>query len=497
MKKSLNQIQGNRGQRFGLIIALSLFAVLLTVSCNKEFLDEPENNSGITEDVVFNSRENVQLFVSGILSNYKGQYSDANSPAAADAGGLYSLYMARAVKGKDLIQGGFPYNFDYQHGNREPNFRRVIFAWGFNYLNVNYANILIDGVQNSSLSDSDKREFVAIGKFFRAYHHFQLLLDFCPNYNNDRSLERIPYYTSRVTLETANGNPPAPMSEIYDLVIQDLEEAIIDLPDSRIGKSYVNKKVAQAILARVLSVTQDDWQRLAELSKAVYDNNASQSVVSFNWGAGFNNMQDDEWIWAMFQNGNDETNFFWGHPAATFDHTVLSWQATYVDSNFVNEFSPTDVRNTFFDFYGAGASEPWRDFVSGKFAFSFASDIPILRKSEFVLLDAEAQYHLGNIPEAQNLLFTLQSARDPNAVMSNNSGDALFNEILLERRKEFYGEFGVEWFDAKRYSLPIERDVSTHQVDVDLSVNDNLFFLKLPEVELDANPFYDDSFINN
>ena len=75
--------------------------------------------------------------------------------------------------------------------------------------------------------------------------------------------------------------------------------------------------------------------------------------------------------------------------------------------------------------------------------------------------------------------------------------NALFNEILLERRKEFYGEFGVEWFDAKRYNLAIERDASTHQVDVDVSVNDNLFFLKLPEVELDANPFYNDSFINN
>ncbi|MAB47365.1 MAG: hypothetical protein CMC05_01930 [Flavobacteriaceae bacterium] len=495
MKKSLNQFKKMKTLKLGLYTILSFMMIVITTACSNDYLDEPENNSGITEDVVFNSRENAQLFVSGILSNYKGQYSDANSPAAADAGGLYSLYMARAVKGKDLIQGGFPYNFDYEHGNREPNFRRVLFAWGFNYLNVNYANILIDGIQNSSLNESDKAEFIAIGKFFRAYHHFQLLLDFCPNYNNDRSLERIPYYTSRVTLETADGNPPAPMSEIYDLVIQDLEEAIVDLPESRIGKSYVNKKVAQAILARVLSVTQDDWPRLAELSKAVYDNNANQAVQSTNWGAGFNNMQDEEWVWAMFQNGNDETNFFWGHPAATFDHTVLSWQVTYADSNFVNEFSSSDVRNTFFDFY-PGASEPWRDFVSSKFGFSFASDIPILRKSEFVLLDAEAQYQMGNIAEAQSLLFALQSARDPNAVMSNNSGAALFNEILLERRKEFYGEFGVEWFDAKRYNLAIERDINTHRVDVDVPVDSNLFFLKLPEVELDANPFYDNSFVN-
>lgn len=464
---------------------LTMVVLLASLSsCSEEFVDEPVDTSGVTDNAIFANRNNVQTFINGILSNYKGQYG------TVDVGGLYAMYFARAVKGNDIIQGVSWYRFDYGHENREPNFRRTNFSWDFNFENVNFANILIAGVQNSpTLSDSDKREFIAKGKFFRGFHLFELLLEFCPNYNNNRNLIRIPLYTEPTTLETATGNPPVPMSEVYNQVIQDLEDAVADLPDTRLGKSFINKAVAQAVLTRVLSVTQDDWGRVSSLARAAYGGNAASAVQSSNWGNGFGDMQDQEWLWAMFQNGSDETNFFWGHAAPMMDHLTLSYSATYFDPEFVDEFSPSDVRNLFFDIYGVSATEPWREFISTKYAFTFSSDIPIIRKSEMVLFDAEAQYHLGNIPEAQNLLFALQSARDPNAVMSGNTGQALLDEILLERKKEFYGEFGPQWFDAKRYNLPITRN-NTHRITLTVPADSNLFFLKIPEDEIDLNPNY-------
>ena len=339
------------------------------------------------------------------------------------------------------------------------------------------------------MSEDEKREFIAKGKFFRGFHLFELALEFAPNYNNDRSLERIPIYTTPTSLETVGGNPPAPMSEVYNQIIQDLEDAVADLPDSRLGKSFINKAVAQAVSARVYSVTQDDWQRVSDLARSAYGGNANQAVQSTNWGAGFGDMQDQEWLWAMFQNGSDETNFFWGHAAPMFDHLTLSYNASYIDPDFAAEFTATDVRNTFIDIYGVSDTTPWREFVSTKYAFTFASDIPLIRKSEMVLFDAEAQYHLGNIPEARNLLFALQSGRDPNATITTNSGQALLNEILLERKKEFYGEFGPQWFDAKRYNLPMTRN-DIHRISIDVPADSNLFFLKIPEDEIDLNDNY-------
>lgn len=468
------------------LVVFAMAALLVSLnSCSEEFVDEPVDTSGVTDSAIFANRNNVQTFVNGILANYKGQYR------TVDVGGLYAMYFARAVKGDDIIQAVSWYRFDYGHENREPNFRRTNFTWDFNYENVNFANTLIAGVENSTLlSEGDKKEFIAKGKFFRGFHLFELLLEFCPNYNNNRDLVRIPMYTEPTNLDTATGNPPLPMSEVYNQVIQDLEDAVADLPDTRLGKSFINKAVAQAVLTRVLAVTQDDWARMSALARAAYGGDANAAVQSTNWGNGFSDMSDQEWLWAMFQNGSDETNFFWGHAAPMMDHLTLSYSATYFDPDFVSEFSATDSRNLFFDIYGVSATEPWREFISTKYAFTFSSDIPIIRKSEMVLFDAEAQYHLGNIPQAQNLLFALQSARDPNAVRSGNTGQALLDEILLERKKEFYGEFGPQWFDAKRYNLPITRN-NIHRISLTVPADSNLFFLKIPEDETDLNPNYE------
>ncbi|GFD75314.1 membrane protein [Tenacibaculum sp. KUL113] len=482
------KIYNNKKQKqykFSLLLFLTLLTLGFT-SCSDEYLDAPKDNTGVTGELIFSESSITQSFVSGILANYKGQYQ--GNP---DAGGLYAMYFARAMKGNDLIQRTTHFQFDYAHENREATYRRTNFTWKFNYENVNFANILINGVEKSDgLSSDEKKEFIAQGKFFRGFHLFELLLEFAPNFKDNQSLVRIPVYTSPASTETIQGSAPVALSVVVDQIKQDLNDAIRDLPTTRIGKSFVNKSVAQAVMTRVLAVTQDDWSTMSSLAKAAYGGNPSSAVVSSNWGNGFSDMTDQEWIWALFQNGSDETNYYWGHAAPMMDHLTLSYAATYVDPAFVAEFSNTDVRNTFADIYGVGATTPWREYVSTKYAFTFASDIPILRKSEMVLFDAEAQYHLGNEPEAQDLLFALQVARDPNAVKNNNTGQALLDEILLERKKEFYGEFGPQWFDAKRYNLPINRS-NVHRVPVNVPANSNLFFLKIPQDEMDNNPAYE------
>ncbi|KJD31490.1 hypothetical protein PK35_13825 [Tamlana nanhaiensis] len=469
-------------------ILLLFMAVMLSFSCSEEFLDEPKNTRGVTSDVVFSDRSIVESYITGILRNFRSQYT------TVDTGGLYALYFARTVKGNDIIQAANWYRFDYGHENREPNFRRTIFNWDYNYDQINQANVLIKGVQESDLDDVSKKEFIAVGKVLRAFHYFQLALEFAPNYNNDRSIARLPIYTEPAT-GASEGNPASPLSDVYNLILADLKEAISDLDENRLGKSYINKSVANGILARVLSVTQDDWTGMATAAKAAYGGgDASAAVTSTNWGSGFDDMTDPDWIWAMYQDGN-ETNFYYAAPHVMIDHLVLSYAATYINPNFVDEFSDTDVRKLFFDIYGVSATTPYREFITTKFDFTFEADLPIMRKSEMVLLEAEAQYHAGSTGTAQNLLFALQSARDPNAVKTTSTGQTLLNEILLERRKELYAEIGVEWFDAKRYRLPINRDPE-HRVVVNVEADSNLFFLKIPEKEIDANPNIDES-INN
>lgn len=472
-----NKINLSLKNSFLLLLATIVFAT----SCSKEFLEEPKATDGITADVVFSDRTIVEAYITGILRNFRRQYS------TVDTGGLYSLFFARSVKGNDLIQAANWYQFDYDNDNREPTYRRTVFNWDYNYDMINQANVLIKGVQESSLDEVSKAEFIAVGKTLRAFHYFQLALEFAPNYNNDRSISRLPIYTEPAT-GASEGNPTSPLSAVYDLILEDLKSAIQDLPDSRLGKSYINKAVANGILANVLLVTQDDWELASAAAKAAYGGTPESAVVSTNWGTGFNNIEDDEWIWGMYQD-DVETNFYYAAPHVMTDHLTTSYLATYVNKFFVETFSDTDVRKLFFDIYGS--STPYREFVTTKFAFTFDADLPIMRKSEMVLIDAEAQYYI-NQTNAKNLLFALQQERDPNATMSANTGTALLDEILLERRKELYGEIGVEWFDAKRYRKAIIRD-ATHRIVKNVPADSPLFFLKIPQKEIDANPNIDSS----
>ncbi|WP_303318559.1 RagB/SusD family nutrient uptake outer membrane protein [Flavivirga abyssicola] len=472
---------------------LLVLMVVFLSSCSKEFIDEPQNTAGLPESIVFSDREIVQSFITGIYDRYKGQWdddlTDGENTSDPDTGGLYAMYFARTVKGNDLILAPTFYRFDYAHDNRLPTFRRTSFTWTFNYEIINYANVLINGLANSSLDDATKKEFTAVGKAIRAFHYFQIALEFAPNYNTDRTSSRIPIYTEPATGSSA-GNSPSPLTDVYDLILSDLKSAIQDLPEERLGKSYINKAVANGILARVLLVTQDDWDLASAAAKAAYGGNATTAVVSSNWGNGFNELSDQDWLWGHFQNGTNESNFFWMAPHVFTDHLTASLQNTYINTNFRDEFADTDVRKLFQDIYNSAT--PYREFVTTKFVFTFASDVPLMRKSEMVLIDAEAQYNLNNESGARDLLFALQKDRDPGATLSTNSGSDLMDEILLERRKELYGELGIEWFDAKRLSRPINRD-AVHRVIVNVPADSELFYLTIPQSEIDANPNMDES----
>lgn len=456
---------------------------MFTTSCSDDFLEEPKDESGLTESIVFSSRTSADSYVSGIMKRYRGQYS------STDTGGLYSLFFARTVKGNDLIQKVSHYTFDYAHENREPNYRRPVFNWTFNYEIIFHANQLIAGVERSSnLTDADKRELVATGKAIRAYHYFQLALDFAPNVTTDPNAAKLPLYLTAVT-GSSDPKAPSTTAEIYDAIVKDLKEAIADLPETRKGKSYINKSVANGMLAQVLIVTQDDWAGASDAAAAAYGGNASSAVVSTNWAGGFDDQTDQEWLWSMYQDEIESTYYF-AAPHSMTDHFADAYSATYINSLFVNKFSQTDIRKKFADIYGVAT--PWRKFVTSKFVFSFEADLPIMRKSEMVLIDAEAQYKLGNTQVAKNLLYALQVDRDPSAVMSGNSGDALYEEILLERRKELYGEVGVEFMDAKRLRKAVVRD-NLHRVVLTVPADSPLFFLKVPQREIDANPLIEAS----
>ena len=251
------------------------------------------------------------------------------------------------------------------------------------------------------------------------------------------------------------------------------------------SKSYVNDRVAYRILARVYQ-TMHRWTEVEVAARKAYGGGSPSSVLNGDYGNGFGKISNSEWIWGAEQS-TDQSNYYWGAPHAQTDHDNVSYRNTWVNDDFVQLFSDTDIRNTFKNIHNVQIID-FRYWVTTKFNFTFDADNPYIRTPEMLLVEAEAEYHNGDISGSQDLLFALQSNRDSNAVKSGNTGQSLLNEILVERRKELYGEIGVEWFDAKRYRKEILRTGNARlKANASLNADDKRFFLKIPQSEIDSN----------
>lgn len=459
-----------------------LFGVLFVLGgCSKDYLEEPQPAGSVSEDVIFNSRTGVEAFISGIHRRARAQFT------ATDAAGLNSIYYARTVKGNDIIQGPTWFLFDYENDNREPTYRRTNFTWEFSYFMINQLNTLINGIEASeTLSAEDKADLKGQGLAMRAFYYFQLAMEFQHTYAYDPSLPAPPIYLE-LSLE---GKPMSTLEEMYTLIVSDLQTAIEGMDNSRLDKSYINKNVAQGILARVYLVM-ENWQGAAQMANAAYGGDVSAALDRDWYDNGFDDTNSPEVMWALIQYA-DQSNYYWGAPAAQADHSTTSYYGMFVNDNFVETFAETDVRRLFAQPYTTDPTN-YRAWVTTKFEFTFDADFIVMRTAEMILIEAEALYRQGGqADDAHSLLYQLQVNRNPEAVKSSNTGVDLYEEILLERRKELYGEIGVEWFDAKRLQRGIVRD-GNHRIFVDLAPNDKRFFLKIPQAEIDANDAIDES----
>ncbi len=80
---------------------------------------------------------------------------------------------------------------------------------------------------------------------------------------------------------------------------------------------------------------------------------------------------------------------------------------------------------------------------------------PFMRASEMKLVEAEAAYYNDDKTTALNLLKEINGKRIPGYAF-NQTDSKLLDEIRLCRRIELWGE-GHNWFDFKRWNLPIVR----------------------------------------
>jgi hypothetical protein len=285
-------------------------------------------------------------------------------------------------------------------------------------------------------------------------------------------------------LQTGIGeNPRATVAAMYASIIADLNEAIqlfTDYPITRTGetaKSHLSLPVAHGLRARV-ALAQQDWATAITHAQAAI-NSVPAGVRLANADElrdGFFTVANPDWIWGSRHTAEQTIFFFgWGaYATLNFSSGQIRTNPRGINSVLYLGMAPNDIRRDWWSndvqavnqvnypsLHAAGFLLPrfgvrkFRINGTNEIALNSAIDLPHMRLSEMYLILAEANARAGYNAPAQAALTRLMEIRVPNFTTSN-TGQALIDEIMINRRIELWGE-GHRWLDLKRTNSPLVR----------------------------------------
>lgn len=118
------------------------------------------------------------------------------------------------------------------------------------YSRIAKFNILLDGMPDAIGPDSDKKMGIAQAKFMRAYNYFFLVNIFAKAYNPQTAAgDRGIILHKKFNME--NILPQSSVGEVYDFILQDVNEAIADLPVRTRSAVVPGKAAGYAFKAKV------------------------------------------------------------------------------------------------------------------------------------------------------------------------------------------------------------------------------------------------------
>jgi hypothetical protein len=407
--------------------------------------------------------------------------------------------------------------------NNQPNAHFTAGFWQNSYAAINEANLVLDQLQKGvpGATAAQLSRWEGETKFLRALYYFDLVKAFAyiptaiytPGVTDQGG---IPLELEGViTLEKAltRQTPRATIDQVYNQIYADLNSAIslLSVNGRAVGAvQYASGGAATALLSRV-ALYRGDWATAASAATTALGTSVGRVMGTDNYVSGWRQSTNPESMFevriqlaaeslgvnvslqssftALLNLENKNAQGGWGDfiPNATilgfFGLAPRQLANPATDNNNWDVTRNSDVRAGLYTtgntVRGAGRQIECTKFIS-KNGFAFGDNIPVIRKSEMHLNRAEANYHLGNLTESLAELNAFKSLRGLGPVTV--TGQALLDEILLERFKEFAFE-GQRFFDLKRYGRPIVKTTPAVNVQFD----DFRILPPIPQREVDGN----------
>lgn len=496
-------------------VALSLFMS----GCDKEFLDEQPTNNISLDQIGEASKTDPTLLNSFVAGMYSTMYNTGTGGTTGhdDFGQKgYDIYMD--MLSSDMVLAGVTYGWysgvaRYQ-ATKDYTVNQTYMPWRYYYRMIFAANTLIDilGGEDAEQTDANRRQLMGQAKTMRAYSYFYLSQLYSPGYGTGAE-KILPIYNTT----TIPAQPKATSEEVYNFIVNDLEEAIVALDDfTRKNKNEVDKNVAKGLLAYTLAArgTQEDLQRVVTLTNEVITSSGTRllnpdevvglmdpvtGVVSNLDRSGFNNVNSPSWIWGMdltLDYGLDLVSWWGQVDVYTYSYAWAGDPKT-IDKSLYDAIPANDVRKK--QFRASNLQPREKFFAPGRTIGgqrNIETDYVYMRLEEMVLLNAEANARLGNDAPARDMLKTLLAKRYANAAdyayVDALSGQALKDEIHMQTRIELWGE-GKTYLSVKRNKLSVTRGPN-HLFEVGNTFawdSDEMTF-DIPQAEVNNNPVLND-----
>ncbi len=367
-------------------------------------------------------------------------------------------------------------------------------VWRYYYRIIRSANLVIDAAGGNDVIPEleANKHILGQAKALRAYGYFYLAQFFQNSYNPSELI--LPIYTN----PTDPNQPKSAASEVYALIVKDLNDAIPLLETfNRSAKNEVNKYVAKALLAYTYGAM-GDFSNAKTHAGDILANGGFNLMNADQMTGGFNDVSTSGWMWGVditLDNGLDLISW-WGQMDVFTYSYAWAGDAKAMDALLFDAIDADDIRKGQFN-YNPGSYyhllpinkfyDPNRKIGGQR---NIETDYVYMRVAEMYLLHAEAAAQSGDEGGAKASLKFLLDQRVPDAsYVDGLSGKSLLDEIYLQTRIELWGE-GKSYLAMKRNKATVTRGGNhLSNVGVSVSYDDNRLGFLIPQSEIQNNPF--------
>lgn len=267
---------------------LTLFAVLLGLTVGLTACDslvEQEVKSQVPSDYY----ETTEGFEAAVNASYEA----LRAFYGKEIGGTMTVF------GTDTYQqgadGSFKF-FDSYTGQLDPSAGYISDLWNSMYEGINTTNAVVERAENvEGLSQEEVTVRVGEARFLRAHYYFILVRMYGPVHITLEETEGVETEATR-----------SPIADVYDVIVEDLEFAINNLPVEAREYGRATRPAAENMLAKVLltrgwsdAAQGDDFSRAATLAETVINDYDFELLDDFGDVFAFGNDQNAEVVWSV------------------------------------------------------------------------------------------------------------------------------------------------------------------------------------------------------